>query len=231
MAVTTTTHAQGRPAVLSRKRLGLLVFAGMVILLVHWATHELALMREYGSDAQMSIWIGFMVAKLVFWLCWGGVVAGVLFFEKPRWRILMGVILLLGWSYGITTESWKFQIEQHALAEARDPSTSPTRLEQLLQFTGSQDDYELDNRIAANPNTSPEILRSLYGRHQLGTLMILARSSKTPEDILQAMVDHDLARVNQDFENEWIRKCLKQNPDLPEAVRRKLDEQEQPATE
>lgn len=61
--------------------------------------------------------------------------------------------------------------------------------------------------------------------------MILARSPKTPEDILHAMVDHDLARVNQDFENEWIRKCLKQNPNLPEAIRRKLDQHEQPVTE
>lgn len=109
-----------------------------------------------------------------------------------------------------------------ALAEARNPSTSSARLDQLLQFAGSQGDYELDNRIAANPNSTPEILRKLYGRHQLGTLMILARSPKTPEDILQAMVDYDLTRPNQTFENEWIRKSLQQNPNLPEAVRRKL---------
>jgi hypothetical protein len=223
MSEATKTHTQAPSEALSRKWIGGLVFLGMAILVVQWTANELALMREYGSDPQMSIGIAFMVAKLVFWLLRGGVVAGVLFLKKPLWRIILGVVLLLGWSYGICTESWKFQTEQHALAEARNSSTSPTRLEQLLQFTGIEDSYELDNRIAANPNATPEILRRLYGRHQLGTLMILARNPKTPEDVLQSMVDHDLARVNQDFENEWIRKSLKQNPQLPEAVRRKLD--------
>lgn len=231
MTVATTAPAQRRPAVLSKRLVGLLVFLGMVVLVVLRATSELALMRESGSDPQMPIWIMFMGAKLVYWLFAGGVVAGVLFFEKPRWRITMGVVLLLGWSYAIRMESWKLQLKQQALAEARDPSTSPARLEQLLLFADIQDGYELDNRIAANPNTTPEILRRLYGRHQLGTLMTLARSPETPEDILQAMVDHDLARVNQDFENEWIRKCLKKNPNLPEAIRRKLDQHEQPVTE
>lgn len=231
MTETTTTHAQGWLSVLSKKRVGLAVCLGMIALVILRATSELALMRESGSDPQMPIWIMFMVAKLVYWLLAGGVVAGVLFFEKPRWRILMGVVLLLGWTYGIYMERFKFQTEQQALAMARDPTTPPARLEQMLQYAGMQGGYELDNRIAANPNTTPDILRRLYGRHQLGTLMILARSPKTPEDILQAMVDHDLARVNQDFENEWIRKSLKQNPNLPEAIRRKVDKHEQPVTE
>jgi hypothetical protein len=33
------------------------------------------------------------------------------------------------------------------------------------------------------------------------------------------MIDHHLARVNQYFENEWIRKSLNQNPQLLEAIR------------
>jgi len=207
------------------------MFLGMIVLVGHWVTTQLALMREYGSDPQMPIWIMFVGAQLGYWLLAGGVVAGVLLLEKPHWRILMGVVLLLGWSYGISTERWKLQTRQQALAEARDSSTSPARLEQLLQFAVTLDDYEFDNRIATNPNTSPELMRKLYGRHHLGSLMILARSPKTPEDILLAMVDHELARVNQDLENEWIRKSLKLNPNLPEAIRQKLDEHEQPVTE
>jgi hypothetical protein len=222
MTVAKSTHTQEQPYSSNRKWLGLIVFLAMAILVVHWVTNQLALMREYGPDPQISIGIVFMVAKLMLWLIGGGLVAGVLFLEKPHWRIIMGVILLLGWSYRISNESWKVQTQQRALAEARNPSTSSARLDQLLQFAGSQGDYELDNRIAANPNSTPEILRKLYGRHQLGTLMILARSPKTPEDILQAMVDYDLTRANQAFENEWIRKSLQQNPNLPEAVRRKL---------
>ncbi len=100
-----------------------------------------------------------------------------------------------------------------------------------MQFTGIEDGYELDNRIATNPKTPPELLRKLYGHHNLGTLMILARRPDTPEDILQAMVDHDLEEAGHDLENKWIRKALKLNPNLPEAVRRKLDGHEQPVTE
>ena len=231
MTVATTIPAHGRPDFLSKQRIGLVVGLGMTGLVVLRATSELALMRESGSDPQMSIWTMFMVAKLAYWLLAGGVVAGVLFFEKPRWRILMGVVLLLGWIYAIRMESWKTQLSQQYLAEAKNPTTSSVRLGHLFQFAGTQDGgYELDNRIATNPQTPPELLRRLYGRHNLGTLMILARRSDTPEDILQAMVDHDLARVNQDFENEWIRKSLKQNPNLSEAIRRKLDKHEQPVT-
>ncbi len=76
------------------------------------STSELALMRESGSDAQMPIWIMFLVAKLVYWSLAGGVVAGVLFFEKPRWRIAMGVVLLLVWSHGISMDRWKIQLKQ-----------------------------------------------------------------------------------------------------------------------
>ena len=231
MTEATTTHAQGRPAVLIKRLVGLFVFPGMVVLVGHWVTSQLALMREYGSDPQMPIWIMFVGAKLGYWLLAGGVVAGVLFFEKPHWRILMGVVLLLAWIHGISTERSKLQTRQQALAEARDSSTSPARLEQLLQFAVTLDDYEFDNRIATNPNTPSELMRKLYGRHHRGSVMILARRPDTPEDILQAIVDHELEEPGHDLENKWIRKALKLNPNLPEAIRRKLDEHEQPVTE
>jgi hypothetical protein len=128
-------------------------------------------------------------------------------------------------------EGWKLQLAQQYLAEAKDPATSPVRLGQLFQWAGTQDSgYELDNRIANNPSTTPELMRLLYGRHNLGTLMILARRADTPEDILQAMVDHDLTRANPGDQNEWLRKSLKLNPQLPEAVRGQLDQQDPPTT-
>ncbi len=225
MTATTTAHTPDRTSVLSRKWGGLLVLLGMVALVVHRITSEMALMHEYGSDPQMGIWFMFLVAKLLYWFVGGAVAVGVLFFAwKPRWRIMLGVVLLLGWGYGIHMETWKIQLKQQALAESRDPSTSPKRLEQLLQFPDNMGGYELDNRIAANPHSPPELLRELYYRQNSGTLMILARRPDTPEDVLQAMVDHDLATVGRDLENEWIRKSLKRNPKLPDAIRRKLDE-------
>lgn len=185
MTESTTTHTQNWFGRLSKKQVGLLVGLGMLALVVLRATGELALMRESGSDPQMPIWIMYLVARLVYWVLTGGVVAGVLFCEKPRWRILLGVILLLYWTYGIRTESWKAQLAQQYLADARNPTTTPVRLGQLFQWAGTQDSgYELDNRIATNPQSPPELLRQLYGRHNLGTLMILARRADTPEDIL-----------------------------------------------
>jgi hypothetical protein len=226
----TTAPAPSRPEFLTRRLVGLLVFLGMMVLVVLRATSELALMRESGSDPQMGIWIMFMVSKLVYWVLAGGVVAGVLFFRNPRWRIAMGLVLLVAWTLSIRTESWKLEIKRQSLAEARDPSTTSTRLKQLVQFTGSEDGYELDNRIASNPNATPEILRLLYERHNIGTLMIMARSPRTPEDILVAIVDRDLPLVEGEGMQKWVRKSMKLNPKLPDAIRRKLDEPQPPAT-
>ena len=79
-----------------------------------------------------------------------------------------------------------------------------------------QGGYELDNRIAANPNTDPETLRELYFRRNLGTLMVLARNPKTPEDVLQEMVAHDITET-------LIRRSLKTNPNLPPELRGKIE--------
>lgn len=45
------------------------------------------------------------------------------------------------------------------------------------------------------------------------------------------MVDHDLTRANQDVENEWIRKSLMLNPNLPDAIRQQLSPQEPPVAQ
>lgn len=233
MSAPATLPPQDRPVSSFGARLAkILVFSVMGVLLVVRATSELALMRESGSDPQMAIWMMFLAATLAYWLLAGCVVAGVLFFRKPNWRIAAGLVLLLGWACTIRMEIWKVHVQKQALADARDSSTSPEKLGQLLQFGNPRTGFEseLDNRIAAHPHATPEILRALYGRHQLGTLMILARSPKTPEDILQAMVDHDLTRTNQDFENKWIRESLEKNPKLPDAIRRKLEGDKLPAT-
>jgi hypothetical protein len=70
---------------------GIAFLPGISVLVVLRGTSELALMSESGSDLQMGILIKFLVAKLVYGLFAGSVVAGVLFFEKPRWRIAMGM--------------------------------------------------------------------------------------------------------------------------------------------
>ncbi len=232
MTADTTTPAQSPSGGLSRRSFGPLLLLGMLVVLVLRGVSERAMMDEFGSDPQMGIWMMFMIVGLAFWLLTGCAVAGVLLLGwKNRWGFAVGAVLLFGWTVAISLYSWQFYQSRQALVDARDPATSPARLEQLLQFNGIQAGYELDNRIASNPNATPEILRQLYERHNSGTLMILARSSRTPTDVLQAIVDHDLNDATHGSSEEWIRKGLKQNPSLPDALREKLNESEQRATE
>lgn len=198
--------------------------AGVVILLLLLrGLSEIALMREHGSDPQMGIWYMFMLVKLSLWLLGGLVVAGLLYLNWGPRIVIFPILFLTLWSYGIVRGTWKLDRLRQTLAEARDASTSPARLEQLVQVP---DDigYERDNRIAANPSSPPEVLRQLYRRGNLGTLMILARRSDTPDDVLQSIADHDL-------NDKWIREALKSNPELPTAVREKLELHEQPSAD
>ncbi len=93
-----------------------------------------------------------------------------------------------------------------ALLDAQDPTTSPERLRALVGYeTGFG--YEIDNRIASNPNTPTDVLRSLHGKpDQVGTEMSLARNPKTPDDILL-----NLAKRDDDWA-KYIHDSLKANP-------------------
>lgn len=82
-------------------------------------------------------------------------------------------------------------------------STSPERLRELVGYP-TRGGYEIDNRIASNPSTPVDVLRSLHGKPgQTGTEMCLARNPNTPEDILI-----ELSKID----NEWIQKSLAKNP-------------------
>ena len=93
-----------------------------------------------------------------------------------------------------------------ALLDAQDPETSPERLRALVGYeTGFG--YEIDNRIASNPNTPADVLRSLHGKpDQVGTEMSLARNPNTPDDILL-----DLAKRGDDWK-KYIQDSLEANP-------------------
>lgn len=194
-------------------------FSVVILLLLLRVLSETALMQEHGTDdAQIGIWYMLMLAKLSLWMLGGFVVVGLLYLEWQPSVVIFPILFLALWSYGIVRETWKLDRLRQTLAEARDVATSPARLRELLSFT---DDigYERDNRIATNPHSPPEVLRQLYQRKNEGTLMILARRPDTPDDVLQAIADHDLS-------NDWIREALKSNPNLPKAVREKLEPKE-----
>ncbi len=215
---TSTTAAPTGSWSLSRRSAGQLAFLAVFGLVALRAVCERAMMAEFGSDPQMAIWMMFMVVKLALWGLGGSLLAGlVMFLWNRRWGRRIAVMLLLGWAVAIGMASWNYQRGSRALADARDPSTSPERLQELLDFPGIQAGYELDNRLAVHPHATPELLRKLYNRRQQGTLMVLARNSRTPVDILQKLAENDV-------QDQWIRKNLLQNPALPPELREKIDE-------
>ncbi len=171
---------------------------------------EYSMMNEYGTDAQMGIWFIVMVVKMAFWLLTGLVVARLLAGAwENRWRpvavVALGVALV--WVAAIGWASVGYVSAGRALSDASSASTSPERLSELAEFDGIHSGYELDNRIASNPNTPPDILRLLHGRpEQVGTEICLARNPNTPEDILL-----ELANRNDDWA-QYISDSLKRNP-------------------
>lgn len=221
---TVETPALTRSSPLSRRNTGLLGFLVVLVLVTLRAVSERAMMAEFGSDPQMAIWLVFMVVQLSLWFLGGGLLVGLTVLAwHHRWGWRVAGVLLLGWGLAIGLSSWNFLYATRALADARDPATSPERLQELSEFSGIQAGYELDNRLASHPHAPPELLRKLYDRHQQGTLMVLARNTRTPADILQKLAE-------QDAQDQWIRKNLLQNSSLSPVLRQKIAEAEASAT-
>lgn len=176
------------------------------------AGSELAMMGAFDSDPQLPIWMMFLVVKVTFWLLLGGALAALLFVWPKRKTLLVG--LLIVWGVAIGAASWQYFSARQALTAASNPLTSPDRLRALVHFQGIQAGYELDNRIASNPNTPVDALRELYERGQLGTLMCLAANPNTPADLLEKLSS------NQD---KFVVKRLADNPKLPQRIREKIN--------
>ena len=148
------------------------------------------MMREYGPDAQMGIWNMELLIKLGLWSFAGMVPLWVMALgRRYRWITYGGVLALLVWALAICSASWNYNVGRQALADAASRTTSAERLSELVHFDGIQAGYELDNRLASNPNTPAESLRELSLRDQAGTRMLLARNPNTPVDLLQQLRD------------------------------------------
>ena len=177
---------------LSRRQVTALSVLVLALLVGLRTASEAAMMREFGSDAQMGIWVMFFVVKVALWLLGGALAVGLLIaMWARRWGSLAGTVALLVWAVAICMASWDYNTARQALADASSDKTSPGRLSELVHFDGIQSGYELDNRLASNPNTTPEALRELSQRSdQSGTLMCLMRNPSTPDDVLER-IRHD----------------------------------------
>ena len=160
-------------------------------------------------DAQSAIWIvmstitsGFVFATLT-------VAALVMLRGLKSHRVFVRVVAcvpllgLLAWySSGVT----RLVQMRWALLDSANPATSADRLRELASFRDGPG-YEIDNRVARNPSTPPDVLRSLHGRpDQVGTEMCLAENPNTPDDVLRVLATRD---------DEWARyiaAALQRNP-------------------
>jgi len=191
---------------LHRKQIGLACVSLVILLSCLRAFSEISMMVEYGTDAQMPIWVMAMIFKLCGWLAAGIACAAMVTFSWPKMQVVFPVLTLyLIWTLAICMASRSYFDATRALADASDPLTTPKRLHDLVSFSGVQAGYRLDNRIAVHPNTLPDDLRWLYHRGQYGTLVKLASNPNTPDDILgdftkkgDALIAHSL-RLNPRF--------------------------------
>ena len=160
-------------------------------------------------DAQGGIWVVFSFILSGFTVLFASLLCflALSFFGKHKrvWGslALLGLILIGG-----CTANSMIQLKESrlALADAADPTANPERLRALVGYQ-SGFGYEIDNRIASNPNTPVDVLRSLHGKpHQVGTEMCLAENPNTPDDILM-----ELAKRNDKWA-EHIHKSLARNP-------------------
>ena len=164
-------------------------------------------------DAQGGIWVAFSLivsgatVLLSALLCF---LALRLIGKRKR---MLGALAMLGLALigGCTAHSMvQLKEIRLALADAADPTANPERLQALVGYQ-SGFGYEIDNRIASNPNTPVDVLRALHGKpDQVGTEMCLAENPNTPDDILI-----ELSQRNDEW-TEHIQKSLARNPRFKE---------------
>jgi hypothetical protein len=190
------------------------IWAVVVGLLATRIVTELNMMQQHCTDAQMSIWMMFFIVSIGFWSVLGITLAALLHVAWSRRRsVSILLLLLLIWSLAISVSAYRSQVAAWALGDAADPTTSAARLHELVNFGGVQAGYQLDNRLASNPNTRAEDLRVLFHRDQLGTQMMLAANPNTPSDILERLSRH---------REIWVIRRLADNPNLTPELRLKL---------
>jgi hypothetical protein len=161
------------------------------------------------GDAQGGIWVFFSLV-----LSAGTFVLISLFCAFSLWSFSNHMravgcfwLLLLVFIGGHTVHRMtEIQQIRQALTDAKDPTTTPDRLRSLVGYdTGFG--YEIDNRIASNPNTPLDVLRSLHEKpNQVGTDMSLAENPNTPDDILLELAGRD------DSWKKSIKRRLEANP-------------------
>ena len=175
------------------------------VAIVRWH-YESSMTQLVPTDAQGGIWLAYsaVLSAVTFVVACAAVYGTLVFLQrrKPIVAVILAIVFIAIVAHTGRTLADYSEV-RIALTDAANPATSPARLHALIGFpTGFG--YEIDNRIALNPNASAETLRALFKRpNQAGTLTCLARNPRTPEDVLDALSKSG---------DTWILQSLAQNP-------------------
>ena len=160
-------------------------------------------------DPQSSIWIMFstITSAFIFATVYAAALVALRALKSKQLMLrVVACLPLLGLLAWYSTGFVHLVKMRAALLDSENPKSSAERLRELARYRGGPG-YEIDNRVASNPSTPPDVLRSLHGRpDQVGTEMCLAENPNTPDDVLRA-----LAARHDDWAQN-IKRSLKRNP-------------------
>src|SRR5580704_15373134 len=105
----------------SRRTVAAAAGCALLLLVGLRAVAELAMMDEFGNDAQMGIWQMFLIVKIVLWLLGGGLALWSLVALWPRrWGSIVGLVVFALWAIAICHASWSYNAARRALADAQN---------------------------------------------------------------------------------------------------------------
>lgn len=160
-------------------------------------------------DPQSPIWIMFstITSAFIFATVYAAALVALRALKSDRSLLrVVACLPLLGLLAWYSTGFVRLAEMRAALLDSENPQASAERLRELARYRGGPG-YEIDNRVASNPGTPPDVLQSLHGRpDQVGTEMCLAENPNTPDDVLRALA------ARQDEWAPYINRSLKRNP-------------------
>lgn len=159
-------------------------------------------------DAQsgLSLLYVLAIAIIVFLVVWG------VFYCVLHMRSILRILFLtvfLGICLYQAIEVQKIIMIDAILRQAESLEIKPERLAEIEGHDTLYFGTQLDNRLASNPNSTPELLIKLYAKNQSGTNLSLARNPNTPAFILKKL---------SDSEDKLIREALSKNPSYKRSV-------------
>lgn len=184
-----------------------IVVGGAVALIKYLLEGRLS---ETVVDPQMGL---FSLYSLISSIAIGVLLAAAVYLAVRTWQnqhswaaaaFVVIAIGLVGFSVKTTVDTLQINT---ALVDAANPSTSAERLRKLAESDRNVG-YELQNRLAKNPNTPADVLQMLFMQNAaMSTQLILARNPNTPNQVLISL--------SEDHPQKWhdrVVAALQSNP-------------------